>query len=170
MNQMFDVDDYIVYGSSGVCRITDISDFNFIDNQKSKYYVLANVFEPNASVIYAPVDGGMIKMRKILSCEEVLEIIGRIPKMKQEYIEDDKVRKENHRAILREGCPEKLATLLKSLHARKEKRVSEGKKMPMADEVDMHTAEKVLYEEFALALDMKLEDVENFITENIKGA
>ncbi|MPN63071.1 hypothetical protein SDC9_210825 [bioreactor metagenome] len=109
-------------------------------------------------------------MRKILTGKEVMKIICQIPKMKQEYIEDDKRRKEDHRAILREGHPEHLAKLLKSLYAKKAERIIDGKKLPMADEVDMHTAEKVLYEEFALALDMQPNEIEEFIAENMEGA
>ena len=106
-------------------------------------------------------------MRKILSKNEVIDIIKSIPEMKEHYIDDDKLRKEDHRSIIRDGRPELLAALLKSLHHKKDERIKEGKKLPMSDEADMMTAQKVLYEEFALALEMRPEEVEGFIVANI---
>lgn len=35
---MFKVDDYIMYGMTGVCKILDITNEKFINDERRKYY------------------------------------------------------------------------------------------------------------------------------------
>ena len=37
---MFKVNDYIMYGMTGVCQVVDITKESFIDNLQKEYYVL----------------------------------------------------------------------------------------------------------------------------------
>ncbi|WP_353654943.1 CarD family transcriptional regulator [Clostridium sp. CCUG 7971] len=35
---MFKFDDYIMYGMTGVCKVVDITNDKFINNERRKYY------------------------------------------------------------------------------------------------------------------------------------
>ncbi|HKM21951.1 MAG TPA: CarD family transcriptional regulator, partial [Lachnospiraceae bacterium] len=64
---MFNVNEYVVYKGSGVCRIIDIGtlDFGGMDKEK-KFYFLRPV-HAKESITYAPVDNAKVPMRKVLS-------------------------------------------------------------------------------------------------------
>ena len=41
---MFKVNDYIMYGMTGVCQVVDITKESFIDNLQKEYYVLKYIY------------------------------------------------------------------------------------------------------------------------------
>ena len=61
---MFNVNDTIMYGSQGVCRILDIREESFSGAPKL-YYVLEPVYDSN-STIYFSVDSDKISLLKLL--------------------------------------------------------------------------------------------------------
>ncbi|MDU2291865.1 MAG: CarD family transcriptional regulator [Clostridium celatum] len=44
---MFKVDDYIMYGITGVCKVIDITNEKFINGDKRDYYVLSPIHNNN---------------------------------------------------------------------------------------------------------------------------
>ena len=64
---MFKINDVLVYGTQGVCKIVDIEEKS-ISGTKKKYYVLKPSDEKRPT-IFAPVDNEHVlkKMRKLLS-------------------------------------------------------------------------------------------------------
>ena len=53
---MYQIDDIVVYESSGVCRVRDIQELTFSEAAGAKrYYVLTPLFS-SGDVIYTPVD------------------------------------------------------------------------------------------------------------------
>ena len=53
---MYQLNDIVVYESSGVCRICDIQELSFSeDTAPNTYYILAPLFSPG-DVIYTPVN------------------------------------------------------------------------------------------------------------------
>ena len=63
---MFQVNDTIMYGTQGVCKIVDITEKDFMGTKK-EYYVLKPMNDA-AATVFAPVNNEKIerKMRKIL--------------------------------------------------------------------------------------------------------
>jgi hypothetical protein len=63
MMQVFQISDVIVYGTQGVCRITEIEE-KTIGGVKKSYYVLKPVHD-NGATIYAPTNNEAVlkKMR-----------------------------------------------------------------------------------------------------------
>ena len=74
---MFKVNDYVMYGSMGVCKIIDISKEKYLNssNDEVEFYVLETVYK-NKMTIKIPVNNTKISMRKIITKEEVLSLIG----------------------------------------------------------------------------------------------
>ena len=48
---MFKVDDYIMYGRTGVCKVIDITNERFINGEERKYYVLSGIHNNNNNTI-----------------------------------------------------------------------------------------------------------------------
>ena len=117
---MFKVNDYIMYGMTGVCQVVDITKESFIDNLQKEYYVLKYIYS-NDTIIKIPTDNKKVPMRKILSKGEVTTLINSMPNSETIWIDDDRKRNEEFKSILKTGDIENLfklttcATEIKSL-------------------------------------------------------
>ena len=57
---MFKVNDYIMYGMTGVCQVVDITKESFIDNLQKEYYVLKYIYS-NDNIIKKPCNLTILK-------------------------------------------------------------------------------------------------------------
>ena len=163
---MFKVSDYVVYGSTGVCQIIDISKEKNLRNHEIQYYVLQPVYN-NKMVIKSPVNNQKVLMRQIITKDDVSSLIADMPKEQAIWINDDKQRIENFKAALRTGKSEEWIKIIKTIYLEKEEKIVVGKKLMKIDEDIMKTAEKQLYEEFAIALNISPDKVGPYIIEHI---
>lgn len=127
-----------------------------------EYYILKPAYDPN-STIYAPVDNNMINIRKIMTVKEVYDLIKTMPDNKPIWIDDINLRKEKYNEILKKGDKVELVKLIRTLYLEKEKKKNEGKKLYVGDEKIMSEAQRLLHEEFALVLNIKVDEVLPFI-------
>ena len=107
---MFKVNDYIMYGMTGVCQVVDITKESFIDNLQKEYYVLKYIYS-NDTIIKIPTDNKKVPMRKILSKGEVTTLINSMPNSETIWIDDDRKRNEEFKSILKTGDIENLVKL-----------------------------------------------------------
>ena len=98
MTYMFSINDTVMYGNSGVCTIVDIRPEK-LAGKKMTYYILKPAENENMT-IYCPVDSDKIRMRKLLTLEEVNRLISIMPDTTVEWIEDDQRRKEAFTAVV----------------------------------------------------------------------
>lgn len=159
---MFNIDDYIMYGTTGVCKVLDITNEKFINNEYRKYYVLSTIYS-NETIIKIPVDNKKVSMRKIVSKDEVALLINNMSSMETLWIDDDRKRSQEFTAILKGGQCDKLIQLIKSIDLDKESKKSTGKKSYLADNDIMKEAERLLHEEFAMVLNISPEEVPSYI-------
>lgn len=164
---MFQVNDLIVYGNHGVCKITDIGTISMSMVDKNKqYYTLRPVYQ-HETVVYAPVDNGKTIMRLIISKEEAERLIDDIPRIESVWIGNEKEREVQYRASLRTCDCKELIKIIKTLYKRKQSRIENGKKVTAVDERYFRIAEEQLYGELAIALEMEKEKVGPYITDCI---
>ena len=163
---MYAVDDTVMHGQSGICKITEICDKKF-GRETHKYYVLRPLFGQN-TVIYGPVDSEKVRIRKLLSTEDVLALIREMPAQQGEWIENDNLRKEQQAEILRRGDHKELIALIKTLYRKRTETENSGRRFHRADAEAMAQAEKMLYQEFAQVLDIAPEEVVPFIIGKIE--
>ena len=107
---MFKVNDYIMYGMTGVCQVVDITKESFIDNLQKEYYVLKYIYS-NDTIIKISTDNKKVPMRKILSKGEVTTLINSMPNSETIWIDDDRKRNEEFKSILKTGDIENLVKL-----------------------------------------------------------
>ncbi len=167
---MFQVGDTILYGTRGVCKIQSIEELNF-SGKKQEYYILIPVYN-QVSTFYVPIHNEVLtkKMNHILSAEEIYELIRAMPDEKTIWIENENARRERFQAIISGNNRKELVQLIKTLYLHQEKQKEKGKKLHIADERFLKEAEKLLYNEFALVLDMEPNEVLPFIMGQIELA
>lgn len=160
---MFKVNDKIHYGGSGVCLVQEIKTMRF-GRTREQYYVLKPVYQ-NASLIYVPVDNPQLvgKMRAVLSKQEVEELIRQMPEVTTAWEDDPQQRKTQFDNLLRSNRCSDLVVLIKTLMEHKERRQSIGKTLHVADEAYLREAQRLLYDEFAGALEIHPSQVNEYI-------
>ncbi|HRY13735.1 MAG TPA: CarD family transcriptional regulator [Syntrophomonadaceae bacterium] len=162
---MFKVNDYIVYGLTGVCQITDIAK-DEISNNETEYYVLNPISNKNLT-IKIPVGNRRVAMRPIITKDDIAALIESIPETDNVWVGDERQRSISFKTALKSGKNEELIKIVRTLHLEKEAKSMAGKKLTKTDEDIMNIAEKQLSEEFAVALDISPDEVLPYILEHI---
>ena len=102
---MFEKGGYIVYGTTGVCQIEDITGMKSKGASGEKlYYVLRPCFQ-KGNTIFTPVDNGKIAMRAAMTREEAEMLIKRIPQIEELEEADDKERERLYKEAIKSGKP-----------------------------------------------------------------
>ncbi len=167
---MFKVNDTVVYGAQGICRISGITT-KIIKKQQKKYYVLSPLYKEN-SQIFVPLDNENLtqKMNKVMSENEIKELISSLPSEECKWIEDDNERKTIYRKALESGDRHSVVKVIKALYEEQQRRKAEKKKLSVSDEMILSQAENLLYDELAAVLNIKPEEVLPFIREKVNAA
>ena len=156
---MFQVNDTVMYGIHGVCKIENIAMKEFMGKQK-EYYVLKPINDV-AATIYVPIHNEKLlaKMRKVLSREEVFDLIAQMPQKEIIWFKNENERKEQYKNIIAKGNHSELIGMIKAIYLQKQKRELEGKHLYISDERFFKEAERILYDEFQYVLNIKKEEL-----------
>ena len=161
---MFQVNDLIIYGNTGVCRVKAVGPLEGVSSAKEDriYYTLEPVYEKGT--IYTPVDSRVF-MRQILSPEEAAALIERIPVLLVNPIEasNTRVLSDQYDSFLSTHRCEDLVVLIRTVYMRNKKAEAAGKRPAQTDERYMKRAKELLHGELAAALGIAYEDVEDYI-------
>lgn len=162
------INSYVVYGTSGACRIDDICTRN-IGMGDRQYYVLTPVFG-DRSVFYVPTDNpaGVGMLRAVMSGDEARSFIRSMNTQPYEWEPDNRKRHDLYTQTFRACDPRELLQLIRALYHQKQERAKAGKKLGIADENAMSKALYVLHSELALALGLELDKVTDYIKEQIE--
>jgi len=161
----YQIGDFVIYGSNGVCRIEAIGKLNSKGMPHDvEFYTLVPHYT-KGSRIFTPVGNSKVLMRAVISREEASKLIDEIPSIEALWIADDRKREDVFKEALRSGDLNLLIRIIKTLFLRRQERISAGKKITASDEKYYHLAEESLYGELAIALGMTKPEVENYIIE-----
>ncbi len=165
---MFCVGDTVIYGTQGVCKIVGTEE-NDLSGDTMEYYVLRPVYDEN-STVFVPMGNKALleRMRSVLSAEEIYAMIKNMPEQETIWIDDDNDRKTAYQEIINRGNREELVRLIKTLHMHKLEQQQKGRKLHISDEGFLKQAETLLYNEFAIVLNIKPNEVVPFITQQIE--
>lgn len=149
---MFEVGEKIVHNKMGICNIVDITKINDME-----YYILKS----NDTKIMIPVIKADSLIRKTITKKNLDNVIKKIPTLKVEFISDFKTRIKKYEDLLKSGETEKLIFLIKIIQEQKRNK----KNLTLAEKGILKLAEKLVYEECALVLDVKYNEVEKHLFE-----
>lgn len=156
---MFSVDDRIIYGATGVCKITDIVE-NELTGVVREYYVLRPI-DTDKSVIYVPVDNEKLtaRMRAVPTQKEFKSMLSKVKGEKLPWIENNLERNDSFHEILNDGDIQRIVVLFRTLHSRQLELSDCGKHLPKADERIYKECSKLLCSEFSSILNLPQSDI-----------
>lgn len=166
---MFDRGDYIIYGTSGVCQVEDITTMNMKGIPRDRLYYVLNPSSQKGGKIYTPVDNTKALMRPVLTQEEAARLIDTIPEIEELWITNEKLREEKYKECMRSGDCREWIKIIKTLYMRKRQRTAQGKKITSTDEKYLKMAEDYLYSELEIPLEIPKDQMEQYITERIEA-
>lgn len=165
---MFQEEDLVVYCGHGMCKITEIRKESFY-GKKNTFYVL-HPLKNEETVYYVPVEGlAAEKLHRVLSQEEVTDLIQSIPNLETIWIENDTERKQAYRKILRSGDRVNIIKLIKTLYERQQERTAAGKHILQSDAEFLKEAQELLHGEFMEVLHLEQEQILPYIQGQIAG-
>lgn len=159
---MFEINDYVMYGLTGACKVTDIRRDEEGYNKERKYYILSPIRETD-SIIMIPIMNKDINMRKVISKEEADELLSHMKDKQIDWIDDAKERAREYNELLKSGDSESWLLLIKALADEKMEKKEEGKKLSSSDDLILKSATNLLSGEFSVALDMDMDEVIPYI-------
>lgn len=164
---MFEVGDYVVYGTNGVCKVEAVGriDSSIMDNKRTFYTLIP--FYSRTGRIYVPVDSDKVSIRRILSKDEALTFIEGIKDIETLWISDEKTRELTYKEALGTHDCHEYVRIIKTIYFRKEERIAEKKKLTATDERYFRMAEDQLYGELGVSLSMEKDKVRDYIVERM---
>lgn len=166
---MYEIGNNVIYKNDGVCKITKII-FRTFKNREIEYYVLNPVHNSNAEILIPKNNPDLVgKMRKVLTKDEIIQIIEAMPDEEDIWISDENNRKERYREILTSGDRTELVKLIKTLYVHKQNQKQCGRRLHLTDERFLRDAEKMLYDEFAFVLEIEPDEVLGFISSKLNN-
>ncbi|MBR7151276.1 MAG: hypothetical protein IKD02_02895 [Clostridia bacterium] len=165
---MFQPDEYVFYGSGGICRITDIQTAP-LDNMPADrlYYVMQSIHDQNG-VIYVPVDSDCVFLRRLLSREEAEALLDEIPAVGTIEESNAKLLRSKYTEAMRTHEPLEWVRVIKTVYRRTGEKAGRAQRLSETERSFAESAKRYLYSELALALGLKDTDMESYITEHIR--
>lgn len=165
---MFKVGDYIVHGRNGVCKVIDITHIDISGADKDQLYYTLVPMKSEDSKIFYPVDSDKVTMRSIVSKQEAKKIVSEINDIEPMWIENDRQREEKYKEAISSCDCNQLICIIKTLYARNQERIAQGKRITYVDDRYLKEAKQNLHDEFSIALGIEPTEVEQYIEEHIK--
>ncbi len=163
---MLKENELIMHESAGVCRLRGREK---LDRHHGYYYVLCPLYD-SSSTLYVPVDSDRIHLRPIMSREDAMALIEKLPEVEVLHFESLNDQKQRSSEILKSGDPLRLAQLAKTIYQSKSRRSRSSKITYTSDHNILRQVEKLLFGELAVALDIQRADVLDFIAAHISAA
>lgn len=168
---MFRAGEVVSYGATGLCTIEGIEVMSLSRGRAAgqEYYILRPIAAPTC-VTYVPVANEALtaKMRPIYTKEQIDALLLSVKDEQLEWIEDTRRRTEAFAPIVAAGMSAQLLKLIACLYLEKKSRTEVGRKFCATDEKLLSSAERIVKEEFAYALNIAQEQVSAYIAEKLK--
>lgn len=158
---MYKIGEYLVYRKS-VCQVKEIKEKN-----GTNYYQLVPIDDASLK-IEVPVEDKDKVLRNLITKEEIENLIKNMPNI--ELIDcNDRMIELEYRNLLATGNKEDIIKVIKTAYLRNKARLENKKKMNEKDINYLEKAEKLLYNEFSIVLNLSLEDTRQYIINKVEA-
>ena len=145
---MFRIGDYVAHYKEGVCEVVNIGKIDMGSSDK-EYYTLKPVYDA-AGTVYTPVDNKREQIRQLITKEEAENLIKEMSEIDTIGVTNEKQREAMYKnALLHNQCRE-WVSLIKTSYGRY-----------------MSSAEKFLYGELAVVMEMPRDKVSGYVKEHL---
>ncbi len=161
---MFNVGEYVIYGSEGVCLVEAIGSPDIVGLDRTKtYYTLSPVYR--CGKIHTPTDT-TITMRRVISKDAAEELIESVDKINGDLDvpKDSKLATAFYRDLVRSYECGTLMRVVKHVFTKQREFAALKRNLPAVDVKFSKMAEEMLYSEFAFVLGVEPKDVKTRIT------
>ncbi|MGI6014139.1 MAG: CarD family transcriptional regulator [Oscillospiraceae bacterium] len=165
---MFKLGQTILHGNQGVCTVEAIGPQNFTGRQEARiYYTLSPVH--HEGTLFVPVDSAVF-LREVITKEAAEDLIRQIPSVETEPFEQRNPRliDEHYQTLLRSHDCIDLVRIIKTLLVKRRTVAKNGKRLGQMEERYLKRAKQMLYDELAVALDIPIDDVPDYVRNAIK--
>lgn len=167
---MFQIDHYIVYGLTGICRVKSVGYLTGDAFDREKLYYTLEPLHSKGSAIYTPVENNKVRMRDVISKEEAINLMDDIPELESIDIYDDKRSEPIYREALKLSNCIELLQILKVLKLREIEKSASNRKMSAIDKKYLDLIGNTLADEISLVLEMPRDKAESEIMEKMRAA
>ena len=157
---MYNKGEYVVYRHD-ICIIKDIIE----DKLKGNTYYVMTPVDDDSLIIDIPTENRMGFLRNVISMDDAKRLIERIPAIEPLKEINEKNLEIKYKEMLNTGKYEDLIKIIKTTYLRNENRINNKKRISEKDSTYFKLAEKYLYNELAISLNMTVEEVKNYIFE-----
>jgi CarD family transcriptional regulator len=166
---MFEPGTLVIYGTTGVCRIEGFASPDEHSHGRGKQYYLLNPLYQDG-VIYTPVEGGKVPMRAVISADAAHSLIDLIPTVHAEACHERTLQllSQKYQAALQSGDLQELLKLTMSVHKKRQMAEEQNHRLGMVDEKYGRQAERLLFGELAVALNITIEEVPTYISARVE--
>jgi len=165
----FKTGEYVVYGSSGICRIKGKERMSFNSQMPEREYYLLEQTNSSLSTIYVPTDNERLcsKIRYILTAYEIDAILEECKNETIEWQNDRKRRTELFREILIRADSKEYILLICCIYKRIHELEANQKHISSSDMGVLSNAERAVREEFSFALGITPGEVAGYIKQKL---
>ncbi len=164
---MFQIGDQVVYGIHGVCRVSDQEE-RVVDRKRVTYLVLEPVGQEGSRyLVPSHNQAAMAKLRKMLTPEELTELLQSEQIHSDGWIREENVRKQVYREKIGSGDRVVLMQLVCTLNRHKKEQQAAGKKVHQCDENFLRDAEKLLAGEVAVVMGLEYPQALAYLREQL---
>lgn len=158
---MYKVGDYVVY-KKDVVLIKEIKEkyYNDID-----YFCLIPVLDESLKIV-VPVTSNDI--RNLMTKKDIETLIKKVDDIKPIDVED-RLLEQEYKKLINSSNHENLIKIIKTTYLRNKERLDNNKKIGDKDNMYFNQAEKYLYSEIAIVLNMTLDDAKEYVINKINS-
>lgn len=160
---MFQIGERVVYGFHGVCKVVDLEE-RVVDRKKVVYMVLEPMGQGNAK-FYIPTHNAvaMTKIKRILSREELEDLLQSDAVRNGSWIAEENLRKQMYRELISKGERENLMQMVRCIYQYKAEQAAAGKRCHLCDDNFLRDAERLLTSEIAMILELDPEQAKQYL-------
>lgn len=145
--------EYIVYRKE-VCKIL---------SEENGYYRLIPISDSSIKYL-VPKDSDCLK--PVITKKKIEKLLKEIPEV--DIINNtDKQLEQTYKELMKSGTHEDLVKIIKTTYLRNKKRIENNKKLSEIDTEYFNRAEKYLYEEIGISLNMSMEEVREYLMKKL---
>ena len=166
---MFQVGDYVMYKTDGVCKVDQITTMDDFPKSKQKklYYVLVPL-KDSGMKIYSAVDNTVVPRRPIMTEQEARNMVESMADIPVLNIENEKYREESYKKSLKSGDCREWVRIVKTIYQRRKGRFAEGKKSTAVDDYYLKAAEQLILGELSFSMGMTEEKTDQYIKKQMQ--
>lgn len=166
---MFEIGECIIYGTTGVCKIADITTINMEGAVKGRLYYILEPLGVAGSRIFTLVDNEKTVMRSIMSKENAYELLDQIMTIEPFCFQNEKQKEGTYKEALKSCDCSKWIKIIKTIYPFKRERQSKGKRLNSVDERYLKKAEDNLYSELSIPLGIPKDKMVEFMVGKIEN-